>query len=98
MRYEVIVEPPARLNIRAAYHWYEERAEGLGSEFLRAVAAGVERLERAPMTFRLERQKYRRVHLHKFPYALHYTVTDGGRVHVIACLHFRQSPDAWPGA
>ncbi|HSV53744.1 MAG TPA: type II toxin-antitoxin system RelE/ParE family toxin [Burkholderiaceae bacterium] len=92
------MEPPARLNIRTAYQWYEERAAGLGSEFLRAVAAAVERLERGPLAFKLERQKYRRVHLHKFPYALHYTVADAGRVFVLACLHFRQSPDAWPGA
>ena len=35
--------------------------------------------------------------MRKFPYALHYRVV-GETVSVLACLHFRQSPDLWPGA
>jgi plasmid stabilization system protein ParE len=96
--YEVIVEPPARRDIRTAFEWYENRTEGMGSVFLRAVATAIERLTREPTAYRLERQLYRRIRLRKFPYALHYEVAPSHRVFVLACLHFRQSPDIWPGA
>ena len=35
--------------------------------------------------------------LRKFPYGLHYRVIDD-KVSVLACLHFRRSPEHWPGA
>ena len=44
-----------------------------------------------------ERAIYRRIHLTKFPYALHYTI-QGSQVLVLACLHARQDPTLWPGA
>ena len=96
MKYQVVIRPHADDDIRKAYQWYEERADGLGSEFLRAVVAATERLERSPLTFKIERGKYRRLHLRKFPYALHFEIA-ASEVSVLACLHFRQDPTRWPG-
>lgn len=39
MNYEVLLRPEAEADITEAYQWYEEQAEGLGEEFLRAVDA-----------------------------------------------------------
>jgi toxin ParE1/3/4 len=95
--FDVVIELKAAFEIQAAYDWYESRNAGLGGVFLKSVAATTERLARNPTQFRVERIKYRRVHLAKFPYALHYTIIDS-EVKVLACLHARQSPELWPGA
>jgi plasmid stabilization system protein ParE len=94
--FKVSIEPQAAQEIEAAFTWYETRNAGLGSTFLKAVAAATERLERSADQFKLERNKYRRIHLTKFPYAMHYTIS-GPQVLVLACLHARQNPALWPG-
>jgi toxin ParE1/3/4 len=95
--FSVLIEPLAALDIEAGYAWYEAKNLGLGSIFLKTIAAATERLERNADQFKLERAIYRRIHLTKFPYALHYTIEDS-QVLVLACLHARQSPELWPGA
>lgn len=97
MRFEIHLERPAQRNLRDAFEWYEARQTGLGSEFLRSVAAVTEQLTRTPERFPNALAPYRSAKLRRFPYALHYRV-EGQHVHVLACVHFRQSPDRWPGA
>jgi toxin ParE1/3/4 len=93
----VAIEQQATKEIQAAFQWYESKNAGLGTVFLKSVTAATERLSRHPTQFKLERIKYQRVHISKFPYALHFTIIDS-EVKVLACLHTRQSPDLWPGA
>jgi toxin ParE1/3/4 len=95
--FSVLIEPQAALDIETAFAWYETKNVGLGSIFLKTIAAATERLERNADQFKLERAIYRRIHLTKFPYALHYTI-QGTQVLVLACLHARQDPALWPGA
>jgi toxin ParE1/3/4 len=95
--FSVSIQPRATHEIEAAYAWYEDKNMGLGGVFLKTIAAATERLERGADQFKLERAIYRRIHLTKFPYALHYTI-QGSQVLVLACLHARQDPALWPGA
>lgn len=96
MSFKVSIEPQAVYEIEAAFAWYETRNLGLGSTFLKTVAAATERLERSADQFKVERLKYHRIHLTKFPYALHYTL-ENSQVLILACLHARQNPALWPG-
>jgi toxin ParE1/3/4 len=93
--FKVSIEPQAAQEIETAFAWYETKNAGLGNTFLKTVAAATERLERSADQFKLERTKYRRIHLTKFPYAMHYTINDS-QVLVLACLHARQNPALWP--
>mgnify|MGYP003617632414 FL=1 len=97
MTFHVRFEASAESDLRAAFVWYEARQSGLGEEFLRSVAAVEEALARDPERYAMVHTPYRSAKLRKFPYALHYRVV-GETVSVLACLHFRQSPDLWPGA
>jgi len=96
--WDVLFEAPAQAEIVAAFEWYEARSYGLGGEFLRAVAAASEYLSRSPESFPASRQRFRRILLRRFPYALHYEILDGQKVSVLACLHHRRSPERWPGS
>lgn len=97
MSFRVVFEYKATQEIRSSFDWYESKSTGLGTVFLKSVTAATERLSRNPLSLKVERIKYRRLHLAKFPYALHFTVIDS-EVKILACLHTRQSPERWPGA
>jgi hypothetical protein len=94
--FEVVFESPASLEMTQAFEWYESRKSGLGSEFLRSVALARDLLASDPIRFSETRPPFRWIKLRKFPYGLHYRVV-GNKVSVLACLHFRQSPERWPG-
>ncbi|MCQ4323313.1 type II toxin-antitoxin system RelE/ParE family toxin [Stutzerimonas stutzeri] len=98
MRWTVLFEAPAQAEIVAAFEWYEQRSYGLGGEFLRAIAAATEQLERSPESCAPSRERFRRILLRRFPYALHFELLDNGQISVLACLHHRRSPERWPGA
>ena len=96
MKRSVRFEAPAQAEIVAAFEWYEQRSYGLGGDFLRAVAAGEERLAREAEGFPVARGRFRRILLRRFPYALHFEIVDEV-VSVLACIHLRRSPERWPG-
>lgn len=97
MTWQVIFEAPAQAEIAEAFAWYEDKSYGLGGDFLRVVAAAEEQLRRNPKAFPPTRDRFRRVLLRRFPYALHFELLDERYVSVLACLHDRRSPARWPG-
>ena len=97
MTWSVVFEPAAQAEIAETFSWYEAQSYGLGGDFLRAVSAAQELLVRNPEAFALSRNRFRRILLRRFPYALHFELISGNRVSVLACLHHRRSPALWPG-
>ncbi len=90
----LLVRDAAEADIREAVRWYDERAPGLGSEFLRAVDVALAEITRMPERYPLVRGEARRALLRRFPYAL-YFVTPPDLIGVIACLHARRDPRGW---
>jgi hypothetical protein len=64
----VSIRAAARVDLRRAHDWYEERCPGLGDEFLAAVAEALLRLEAHPESFPLYYRGFRRILTHRFPY------------------------------
>lgn len=81
----------AKVDVREAYDWYEERQPGLGKEFLGAVRKTLKEVEAAPLRFRRARGEIRRAPLHRFPYALFFNPEEENTV-VLACFHARRDP------
>jgi toxin ParE1/3/4 len=96
--FTVQFESAAQDEIANAFEWYELQSFGLGGEFLRAVAAATERLEQNALAYPVIGRSFRRVLLRRFPYGLHYEITDNQVVSVLACLHQRRDPVIWPSA
>lgn len=94
MTYNVIVRPEAEREIQEAFDWYEERSEGLGTEFLRAADACLSGVRRNPEAYQVVHDRVRRALLRKFPYALFYLVHEDTIV-VLACFHIRRSAAEW---
>lgn len=94
MSTKLVVRPEAEAEIDEAAGWYEARLPGLGTEFLRAVDAGVSALQRNPAQFPLVHRDARRVVLRRFPYLILFTSSDD-RVVIHAVFHFRRDPEEW---
>ena len=87
----LVYRPEAVVDIRAAFDWYERQRNGLGEEFLAALAQAEDVVRRNPLSFRIIRRDARRVMLRRFPYQLVYRVVADVIV-VVACFHGRRSP------
>jgi toxin ParE1/3/4 len=97
LTWQVVFEAAAQAEIAGAFDWYEQQSYGLGGDFLRVIAAAEEQLTRNPLAFPPTRERFRRILLRRFPYALHFELLSGQYVSVLACLHHRRSPARWPG-
>ena len=94
MKYQVIVEPPAESDIRAAFEWYEEQVPGLGHEFLVSLRSCFGRLERTPEMFSHLLEPVRRAKLDRFPFGVLYTLKDEA-VFVLGVFHHKRNPSSW---
>lgn len=91
--------PEATAEAREATRWYEERREGLGSEFIVALMERARRAEIMPGAGRLERDSPERFQLRwyelkRFPYSLLVGSAGGERL-VVAVAHARRRPGYW---
>jgi plasmid stabilization system protein ParE len=90
----VLLRPEARADILETFLWYEERATGLGREYLRAVRVALAAIERAPQQFPVALDDIRRVGLRRFPYFIFY-VAGTAETAIIAVLHGHRDPGRW---
>lgn len=90
----IIVRPEAEAEITEAFRWYEDKNEGLGSEFLRALDAALSSARRNPTVYALVHNQVRRVLLRRFPYSVFYLFEDSAII-VLACFHASRDPKQW---
>jgi hypothetical protein len=87
----VIVTGTAQSEIDSAAAWYENRREGLGSEFLDRVGETLAKIEMNPDGYAVGYRGLRRANLDQFPYGLWFFVKPDNSL-VVACLHGRRHP------
>lgn len=89
---EIILLPKARDDINTAYWWYENQDRGLGDEFLRSLDAAFTRIASSPLLYPLRIDRFRRILIRRFPYAVYYEHDDTA-VTVYLVFHCAQDPD-----
>ncbi len=47
----IVIQPAAETEITQAFRWYEDKSEGLGSEFMRALDATLSAIQRNPTSY-----------------------------------------------
>jgi len=82
-------------DLAGAFAWYEDQRARLGEEYLAAVDATFDAIERIPEMFRRVHGEVRRANVSRFPYAVFYRV-DPTSVVVLAVLHTARDPKLWP--
>jgi plasmid stabilization system protein ParE len=94
MSCKLIIRPEAELDIQDAFEWYEAQTSGLGSEFIRAVDAGLSSIGRNPLAYQVIYKQVRQILIRRFPYRILY-VFDQNLITVIACFHSKRDPKSW---
>jgi len=74
--------------------FYEERAEGLGGEFLHEVETTIKRICDMPGTWPRLSESVRRCLTRRFPYGILYRDARD-RIEIVAIMHLHRHPDAW---
>jgi plasmid stabilization system protein ParE len=90
----LVVRSAAEADIAHAALWYEQRAPGLGADFLRAVDVALAEIARMPERFPVVHLACRRVLLRRFPYGVYFVPTDE-LISVVACMHAHRDPRRW---
>lgn len=91
MNYILRFLPELEEDVMAAHDWYEDKAAGLGAEFLRSFYAHAAILQRTPLIYPKVYQDFRRGLLRRFPYACYYRVA-GKLVIVYSAFHCARDP------
>jgi plasmid stabilization system protein ParE len=94
VNYRLLLRQEAEDDVEAAFTWYEQQRQGLGTEFLLAVEAGLAAIARQPEAYPAVYKRARRCVLRRFPYALFF-VAGPELIEVIACTHVRRHPRRW---
>lgn len=90
----VVLDPSANEEMREAAAFYEDCRDGLGLEFLDAVELAFSEISDRPMMWRVLKGRFRRYLIHRFPYAVLYTIEDDS-IYVAAIMHMKRRPDYW---
>ena len=87
----VIVEPEAEADLRAAYDWYEDQREGLGTDFVLCFEGILAAIAERPRSFPIIARRTRRALTGRFPYSVLF-VELPDTITVIGVFHTSRSP------
>ncbi len=92
MTYVLRFLPEVEEDAIAAYAWYEEKAQGLGDEFLRTFYACANEILRTPLISPRVHEEFRRRLLRRFPYAVYFRITENNEVVIFGLFHCARGP------
>ena len=98
MKYKILIDEEALLDIQAATDWYNEQLQGLGSRFQKQTKSQINSLK---TDAEIHAKRYADVHcmlIKKFPFMVHYMIDNiNSIVQIIAVLHTSRNPKIWQG-
>ena len=92
--YKLIIKPTAELDALNAANWYNDKLDGLGNEFLLALDAKINAIQRNPNQFYLIYKSIRRALTERFPYGIFYII-ENDSIYILAIIHTSRSPRIW---
>lgn len=92
--YILVVKPSAEKDAIDAANWYNEKVGGLGNEFLLALDAQMNAIQRSPNHFQKVHKNIRRALTERFPYGIFFIVEDA-TIYILAIQHTSRYPGIW---
>jgi toxin ParE1/3/4 len=90
----LVFHPALSSEIKASYDWYEDKANGLGDDFLSELELGFQAIIEYPDTWPVFTKCVRRFILSRFPYSILYQITPD-KILVVAVMHNSRKPGYW---
>ena len=89
----------AEAELLAATHWYEDRQEGLGTDFYQQVLKTMRVVGNEPQRFSVYegaklRRKLRRALVERFPYTVIFEIRES-EILIVAIVHTSRRPGFW---
>jgi toxin ParE1/3/4 len=94
MTYHLDILSLAAEDMHAAKNYFNRLRHGLGDDFGLCLEEALERMRRNPVIYAPVRSEFRRVLIHRFPYAIYFR-TDSKQIKVYGVFHNRQNTDTW---
>jgi len=94
MSYKVLLRTEAESDLIEAAKYYEEKLEGLGTEFISSVETTLQSISHQPESYPIVYRNVRRTLIRKFPFGIHYIIEES-RIVVLAVFHFNRDPKNW---
>ena len=94
MAYEVTTHPEALEELDQALEWLAKGSNWTPVRLLSEYDSHVAQIKQRPESFRFAHQGYRRLNLHRFPYAIIYRLR-ASDIYIIAVMHQKRHPDYW---
>lgn len=91
MKFAIKFRPELEEDALNAYYWYEEKAAGLGEDFIRIFYASITEIQRNPFSHKKIYKNFRRKLLRRFPYSIYYLIQDN-MITVIGLFHTARNP------
>ena len=91
---ELLFHPDVSAEVKAAYNWYQEQAEGLGDDFIAELESVYQKIMAYPQRQKVFQNGFHRYLLFQFPFAVIYRES-GDCVYVVAVMHKRRKPGYW---
>ncbi|XZF13773.1 type II toxin-antitoxin system RelE/ParE family toxin [Chitinophagaceae bacterium MMS25-I14] len=93
MSYRTTLLVKAEKELLNAWHWYEDRQEGLGDRFVNELSLSIERIEQNPEHNSLYKRFYRAARVNIFPYLVIYRINKREKlVIVLSVFHTSRKP------
>lgn len=91
---EIEFHPDVAKEIKSSYQWYQNKAEGLGEDFLSELETGYQAIRELPNTWPKFERGFRRFLLSKFPFSIIYQSNEEV-VFIVAIMHNSREPGYW---
>jgi hypothetical protein len=91
MTYNIRFLPEVEEDLFAGFSWYEDKARGLGEEFLRIFYASSNYLTRNALIYKKVYGDFCRLLLRRFPYAIYFLI-DNNEVIILGLFHCARDP------
>jgi mRNA-degrading endonuclease RelE of RelBE toxin-antitoxin system len=93
MSYSVIFHTVAETEFHEACLWYEQRLDGLGDRFTKAVERSLNQISSAPLSYAKKHDSFREAKTEDFPYVIVYKVYEKKKaVLIVAIYHTGRNP------
>jgi toxin ParE1/3/4 len=90
----VIFHPDVIQEVKAAFNWYEEQAQGLGDDLIAELEHAFLHIQQSPQTWPKFHRSSQRYLLPRFPFSVIYQQKSFG-LYVLAVMHQHRKPGYW---
>ncbi len=92
---KILIDIDALSDIESSIKWYEEQSTGLGLRFGKQVRSQINSLKVNPEVYSIRYLNVRCMLIKKFPFLVHFIITENVTVNVFAVFHTSRNPMIW---